>query len=987
MKLLILTVSISALLLLSNIQQAVAAGSGPTVIYGETVELPQSKTLATENLIPISEAKNSKAWDNFIRTHGNWNILLNKLTGTPVSAFGKSIKISGYDKLTKDNVYEASMKFIKDNEDVLGVKPEELAPVRATNRDDRWYVTYRQVVNGSTVYGSQVDLRMYTKGSVAAFFCKFYPNVSVDETNIRSADALKNYSLIGLTDLGNNHDVQTDGKLYIIPMELKDKIEYKSAYKYYVSLYDKLKKYEVFVDANTGAILSRTNSIYDATNIQLDGYIKFKNPTQNDTLVHFPNQYVTVNGTQYTTDGIGGSNFDLPSNAQLSYNFNSVHSDMSNYDGSSVSNPEFNLISGSENPLLLQDDNSDLVERTLTYHANRVHQFYWNLDSSVNVTKHKSHIFLDWSVSSPNAYSNWDTIVFVSLGYNMVRMGQSSEVLYHEYGHTYNNFFYKEVSGGSVSGLTNPSIHEGMADVSSSMIWDVSAMGNGVFVDDPGRVLRDLDNTLRYPEDIEYDPHHNGMIIGGAFWDLRKYTSIEYLRQIVQKARYGLPDDPEFGLACNKYFVEVLFADDDDGDFENGTPNMEKICKAFDNHGIGLNLLARINFVYTQKDFNINANQPYKVDFQLYTNIGNYTLDSVMLVYSTDNFKTSNKIPVESLGNDLFTASIPPVQNGSIVQFYVSAPDPINDSEIKFGARKDFFFPYYYTVNFKPFALMDDNRSDWAVDKSSSTVSKGLWLWTNTFALDMTGSNQLVQPASTPSGTYCFITGATGSSNFYTSFPDGRTVLASPEFELEAGKNYLAKFNSYFGTYVMSYSQLPSYNVYAAVNGTSNKVVVYNLSQIKYDWASYNLDIRSQFGDINSIRFYFVLDAPKANGYPYNLGSFTKGLLDDFDMYESVDAPQSGVAEDLGKSGLSMGPNPFKNNITLNFAQSGISDVKSIVVYNAKGEMVRSIKNNPQANLITWDGLDNLGNSVIPGSYFIKINTEDGVKSVKVVKE
>src|SRR6185503_16521760 len=119
-------------------------------------------------------------------------------------------------------------------------------------------------------------------------------------------------------------------------------------------------------------------------------------------------------------------------------------------------------------------------------------------------------------------------------------------------------------------------LHEGMADVLAAMIQDDPDGGKGFF--GPGTILRSLDNTRRWPEDANpADPHITGLIIGGAFWDLRRSAGLDVAARLSHFAMYGLPDDPEAGVAMSEYFVETLVADDDDADLGNGTPHAAEI--------------------------------------------------------------------------------------------------------------------------------------------------------------------------------------------------------------------------------------------------------------------------------------------------------------------------------------------------------------------------------------------------------------------------
>ena len=96
-------------------------------------------------------------------------------------------------------------------------------------------------------------------------------------------------------------------------------------------------------------------------------------------------------------------------------------------------------------------------------------------------------------------------------------------VIYHEYGHGVNDLLYQQA--GANFGMINGATHEGISDVLSGMMEDVSIIGRGFFGTAGG--IRNMDNTKRFPDDITGSVHSDGEIIGGAFWDLRQNLGLE----------------------------------------------------------------------------------------------------------------------------------------------------------------------------------------------------------------------------------------------------------------------------------------------------------------------------------------------------------------------------------------------------------------------------------------------------------------------------
>ena len=100
-------------------------------------------------------------------------------------------------------------------------------------------------------------------------------------------------------------------------------------------------------------------------------------------------------------------------------------------------------------------------------------------------------------------------------------------------------------------------------------------MGKGFF--GPGTVLRELANTLRWPQDASGDRarhrhDHRRRVLGSAAHGAGSRSP----RMLSHFAKYGTPDDPDDGVAMNEFFVETLVADDDDANLGNGTPHADR---------------------------------------------------------------------------------------------------------------------------------------------------------------------------------------------------------------------------------------------------------------------------------------------------------------------------------------------------------------------------------------------------------------------------
>jgi hypothetical protein len=140
----------------------------------------------------------------------------------------------------------------------------------------------------------------------------------------------------------------------------------------------------------------------------------------------------------------------------------------------------------------------------------------------------------------------------------------------------------------------DPALGEGGADYFSATLTGDPGTARGFFMGKSSASLRDVDSGRRWPDDLDADPHETGLIVAGALWDLRQ----AYAAELGSAEGVALADRHYLAVlqrAANipAAYVEVLAADDDDGDLSNGTPHLCTINQAFLTHGLAPMLNAR----------------------------------------------------------------------------------------------------------------------------------------------------------------------------------------------------------------------------------------------------------------------------------------------------------------------------------------------------------------------------------------------------------
>ncbi|WP_258182943.1 DUF4215 domain-containing protein [Enhygromyxa salina] len=182
-----------------------------------------------------------------------------------------------------------------------------------------------------------------------------------------------------------------------------------------------------------------------------------------------------------------------------------------------------------------------------------------------------------------NAFADQNTLNFFLSGSGCENTALLADVVYHEYGHVAHLLGLQPGVG-----LFNGGVSEGASDYLSATITGDPDVGVGFFLetDAPIRELDPDGFEWRWPEDTG-EVHDEGRIIGGTLWDLRtaliqKYGEVEG----VAKADAIWLGGIRRSVDMPSWYLEALITNDDDGELQNGTPDICEINAAFAAHGL-----------------------------------------------------------------------------------------------------------------------------------------------------------------------------------------------------------------------------------------------------------------------------------------------------------------------------------------------------------------------------------------------------------------
>ncbi|MFH1977773.1 MAG: hypothetical protein ABIJ92_00415 [Candidatus Aenigmatarchaeota archaeon] len=207
---------------------------------------------------------------------GKWYVQKNKITQAPERIYGSSIPVTSIktdtSEVTKDNVEEITKEFLRSNQDVLKVNPDDLEITRvwdnrpSENSDKRIVIShYTQNYKGIPIEGrtisttfSENNLVLY-KGGHGEIDISTIPQLTKDQ----AFEASKNFEIA----FSNNYNINLYQGDLIIISPTKEYNDYRLAWKIIVRLGSEESSNFVlyYIDANTGDKIIRDNLVEEDT--------------------------------------------------------------------------------------------------------------------------------------------------------------------------------------------------------------------------------------------------------------------------------------------------------------------------------------------------------------------------------------------------------------------------------------------------------------------------------------------------------------------------------------------------------------------------------------------------------------------------------------------------------------------------------------------------------------------------------------------------
>ena len=924
----------------------------------------------------------SLTWQSFRARHGGWSAMWNARTLSPHRALGPAFPLPGF--ADRADAVEASVRaFVASNTDLFGT------PVLVTSRVQRvngtWYVSFRQTVRDMPILFNDWEFRVGANGNLMAFGAdaQRLSEADVPAVTPLPASVAREAARVGLSFVPGRDRLEGGDALELLPVETEQGQTFRVVTEARVVIADPPGDWRTLVDAATGEVLLRENRVRNAIGGTVTGTVHPLLPT--DPLVSQPlkNLTVTVGATPVVTSASGAYSASPGGTVTVSAALRGPFSDVNRQDGgfdASFSAP--GVTDPSTVNIAFNSGNSQDAERDGFANVNFVHDYVRTLDPGAVNLDYVAPTNVNINATCNAFYQPADgSVNFYIAGGGCPNTATMPDVVYHEYGHGVNDHIY--YLAGQLGGMGNGALHEGMADVLASMIQDTSHMGKGFF--GPGTVLRELVNTLRWPQDGSSDPHATGMIIGGAFWDLRLSAGLAVAARLSHFAKYGTPDDLDDGVAMNEFFVETLVADDDDANLGNGTPHGNQIVAAFNAHVIGT--VFYMDFNHTpladqpgQASYPVTATVTYNGPFGALA--GNPTL---YYAYDNGSFQSVGMTPT---GNpNEYTGNIPGT-SGAVVRYYLSATDTYGQASTD--------PPSAPTLAVNRFVagpaiteLTRDMETDpgWTVGSVSDNATTGIWVRTDPNGTQVT-AGIYVQPEDdhTFAGNLCWVTGngPVGGGAGLNDVDGGKTTLTSALFDATPSGT-INPVISYWRWYSNNQGAAPGqdfWRVDISNDGGSNWVSVENTNQSDASWRRIVFRIADYLAPTSSMRLRFVAEDADP-------GSLVEAAVDDFDLLAYSDVV--GVGDPPAAPGLSLAlasAHPAPGALRLRYALPSAGEA-SLRLYDVGGREVRVLVAGTVeagSHLVEWDGRDDRGVMLPSGTYFARLAAGGSVVSRTLIR-
>ena len=530
----------------------------------------------------------SGAWARFQTEFGHdWRASFDSSRRAPTRMFGPGPYVAG--SVSDPAIAEAHARAVLANHLELLAPGSSASDFELVANDldaEIRSIGFVQMRGGLRVLGGQVSFRykndrLYVIGSEAV---ANVPDLSAGPTTgpTMSASAIEAAAVSWITeDFGSARAEPAGPSKILAYRDAGNRARFARVREVDVTTLEEIGKYRVTVEAATGRPVTR-RSLYHFASAPLSLRVPTRAPSFGSR-ENLPPRFADINvegaAAQSSADGV--VTWANGTSTELELFLTGLSATVQNDAG-----PTATLLATLSDGVPFVWDQSTITEvdaqLTTFIHAERVRTFAKGFAPNLG--------FLDVPVDATvniddqcNAFSDGVTINFYQAGGGCENTGRIADVIYHEYGHS---IHANAIINGV--GAFEGAVSEGVSDYLAATMTGDPGTARGFFLSSaPLRHIDPQSGEARWPDDLVGEVHEDGLIIAGTLWDLRK-TLIDKLGESegAEKANELYYQGIRRAVDMPSMYVEVLAADDDDGDLTNGTPNVCEINEVFGLHGL-----------------------------------------------------------------------------------------------------------------------------------------------------------------------------------------------------------------------------------------------------------------------------------------------------------------------------------------------------------------------------------------------------------------
>ncbi len=901
------------------------------------------------------------------RYGGHWTgYSWNPQTGTPSQIYGSGVDVAPALR-DERQAEQVARDVIAANPEVFGADNANLRFVAAPTGMGKRAVHFQQTYAGLDVYQGRVHLTFTEAGRLFVMGSDYYSNIDLNPVpalSLQEAQAIA-AGRLPFSDLTDR--IAQEGELLVLPLSIDEsRVEHRLVWRVNVQTENPLGEWVSHVDAHSGEVvwcfnsICRTDFIGDATSDTQDG--TYCNGVENVPCGHLN---LTVQGVGSTTtepDGSWQVGYGGSDNRTVDAVMRGPWIRVYNYNGSNAA------FSGTATPgvpftIPWNNSNSRQDERDVFDAINDIRDFFQEFDPTFSYVNQQIDAYVNRNDGYCPGNAWWNgTINFCAAGGAYANTGEIQGVVHHEFGHG--------IQYTILGQQGNEGLGEGNSDIIANLMTQESIIGRGFYAGNCSGGIRNSNNTLQYPEDMNGSIHHDGQIIAGFHWDFMELMQGFYgeeLGTVLAAERW------HFGRVLERPYYQpdqvlaTFIADDDDGNLENGTPHYDYLCQAAANHSydcpeILVGVIISHNPILSTTD-----EGPQPLLAEIYSTVTNLDPALLEVQYRVDGGDFQRLALTPTGDENEYTATIPGQSQPAVVEYYIYAADMSGNDRYHPPLAPAALHTYEIGM-----VVELELFTGWEVDvEGLDDATTGIWI-----LADPVGTQAQPEDDHTPDpGILCWVTGngPVGGGIGENDIDDGSTSVYTPVYDLTGAEHAVVKYWRWYSNDKGADPNNDIWWVAARSNGGPWQNLEYDQSN-QNAWVPREFDLVDLFGgDPGNVQIKFV-------GSDLNAGSIVEAAVDDFVLL--VDFGFSDVEEITASSlrfALHGVQNPVVGTSQIRFQVPAETRAR-VSVYDVSGRLVRLVADDAFRagdHTVGWDGADSHGDPVSAGVYFVRLQAGD----------